>query len=191
MLDGIRVPILILDPVWLAFFRNAGDERIKALQAAVKERLKEIAKVNETREALVKRKRECLARILGMSADAHDRNSQAAREQIDKDNAAVRRINGELEKLDERAEKLPELLEKANKKLLFETVSEYYVKMRERRARLEELNPRIDRLRGELRSLSDEKLAHEEEIGRTYTLLHGLVGSELIEKLDAAFDGDG
>ena len=36
MLDGVNVPILILDPVWLAYFRDTGDERILALQAEVK-----------------------------------------------------------------------------------------------------------------------------------------------------------
>ena len=57
MLDGIDVPILILDPVWLDFFRHSRDGRIAELQDTVKERLKEIARVNETREALIKRKR--------------------------------------------------------------------------------------------------------------------------------------
>ena len=189
MLDGVRVPILILDPVWLAYFKGIDNESIRELQEAVKGRLKEIAYVNEQREALIKRKRECLTRILSLTTDAHDKNSQEAREQIDRDNAAAVRINQELESLDARAEKLPALLEKANKRLLFETVSVYYQQMRARRERLLEIDPRIDRLRGELRALTDEKLAHEEDIGRTYSLLHSLIGNELIEELDARFDG--
>ncbi|MCL2462230.1 MAG: hypothetical protein FWF44_06140, partial [Defluviitaleaceae bacterium] len=188
ILDGVKVPLLILDPVWLAYFRRTSDEKIKALQGEVKDYLKEIAKVNETREAMVKRKRECMTRILSLTSEAHGNGDDEAKGQIGKDNQAIQRLNQELEKQDIRAEKLPGLLEQANKRLLFETVSTYYVKMREKRERLAEVNPQIDKLRERLRALTDEKLAGEEEIEKTYNLLHGLIGGELIDKLDAIFE---
>ena len=184
----IKAPILILDSLWQEQFKGRKTEKIESLEAKIKDLMKENARLAETEKLLVNKKKECLNQIRQLAVDVHEYKDQEALKATEAFKNAVTDINSELVSIDKKADKLPEELENANRELLAETVSIIYFSMRDSQARLKELGPEIDRLRGEVQSLTKEQIACEEETARTYQLLHKLVGREVVNILDQQFN---
>ena len=185
---NIKAPILILDSLWQDQFRNRKTERINSLESKIKDLMKENARIKESEQSLMKKKRECLKQIRNLAKDAHESNDQEAVKAIETFKTAVYDINNELDALGREADKLPADIENANRELLAETVSIIYFSMRESQARLNALGPEIERLRGEVQRLTSEQIAFEEEAARTYQLLHKMAGREVVNILDQLFN---
>jgi len=185
--ENIKAPILILDPLWQERFRGRKTEKINALETKIKELMKDNARLVETEKMLVTKKKEYLSQIRQLAVDVHQYKDQEAIKATEAFRNAVCDINDELGDIDKKAIKLPTELEKANRELLAETVSVIYFSMRDSQARLKELGPEIERLRGQIQSLTKEQIACEEEAAGTYQLLHRLVGWEVVNILDQEF----
>ena len=184
---NIKAPILILDSLWQEQFRGRKTEKIEALEAKIKDLMKDNARLAETEKMLINRKKEYLSQIRQLAVDVHVNKDQEAIKATEAFRNAVCDINDELGDLDRKADRLPEELENANRELLAETVSIIYFSMRDSQARLKELGPKIERLRNEIQSLTKEQIACEEEAARTYQLLHNLTGCEVVNILDQRF----
>jgi len=187
---NIRAPLLILDPLWQEQFRNRKTERITFLETKIKDLMKENARLKETEQTLVKKKRECLNQIRMLSADIHEHKNQDAIKDIELFKTAVYDINSELDALGRQSDKLPADLEDANRELLAETVSVIYFSMRDSQARLKIISPEIERLRSEIQRLVTEQVECEEEAARTYQLLHKMIGRDIVNVLDTQFTND-
>ena len=180
----IKAPILILDPLWQEQFKGRKTGKINALETRIKDLMKENARAAETEKLLIHKKKECLKQIRQLAVDVHDYKDQEAIKATEVFKNAVGDINTELDNLNKKADKLPKELEDANRELLAETVSIIYFNMRDSQARLKEIVPEIERLRGEVQRLTKEQISCEEEAARTYHLLHKLVGREAVNILD-------
>ena len=185
---GIKAPLLILDSLWQEQFRNQKTEKIVALEAKIKEIMKEHARLMETEKNLLSKKKECLSQIRNLAKNVHEYNDKNSAKATEMYKTAVLDINDELESMGTKADILSEKLENANRELLAETVSIIYFRMRESQSRLNTLSPEIERLRGEVKRLTAELIECEEEAARTYQLLHNLVGREVVNILDQHYN---
>lgn len=188
ILNGVRIPVLILDPVWLSHFKDTKDDKIQSLMKKVKDAMKENGRCNEQRESLSIRKKKCLDKIIELSSEAYDNYNPKAKEAMEKLYDEVQNINGELAEVEKKAASLPEKLDSANRSLLLTSVASYYQKMKDSQDRLTELNPLVNEAHEKLKQLMNEKLLREEEADKTYFLLHNMLGTHIIELLDDAYD---
>ena len=185
--SNIKAPLLILDPLWQEQFRNKKSEQIIALEMKIKDLMKEDARLNEAEKYLIRKKKDCLNQIQQLTVSVHDHKDKDAAKTTELLKKTVLDINNELDELIRNAEKIPMCLEDANRELLAETVSIIYFSMRDSQARLQVLNPEIERLRGEVQRLINEQIECEEEAARTYQLLHKMVGRDVVNILDQQF----
>ena len=185
--EDMKVPLLILDPLWQEQFRGRKTDKINTLETKIKSILKEISRLTETEKILKQKKRECLSQIRKLTVDVHDYKDKDAIKATELFKIAVVDINNELDEMGRKADKLPEDLERANRELLAETVSIIYFSMYNSKERLQSLSPEIERLREEVHRLTLEQVECEEETGRTYQLLHKMVGREVVNLLDQQF----
>jgi len=192
LLEKTKVPILILDHLWLEnFIERATNERVKALETKVLDLLKENANLTEKAKVLQLNKKKYLKEIITLTTEAYDKNNSAAKNKINELRKSILDVNTELHDNVKKIDKLPERLETANRELLEETVNTCYGRVMNGNKRLEALNPEIDTLREELKTLVDEKVALEEEVSKSYLLLHNLVGIEIIEAIDREYEKSG
>jgi len=185
--EDLKVPLLILDPLWQEQFRDRKTDKINNLETKTKGILKEISRLTEAEKKLKQKKKECLSQIRKLTVDVHDYRDKDAIKATELFKIAVVDINSELDELGRMADKLPKDLERVNRELLAETVSIIYFSMYNSKERLESLTPEIERLRGEVHRLTLEQIECEEETGRTYQLLHKMVGREVVNILDQQF----
>jgi len=185
--EDMKVPLLILDPLWQEQFRDRKTDKINTLETKIKSILKEISRLTEAEKKLKHKKKECLSQIRKLTVDVHDYRDKDAIKATELFKIAVVDINSELDELGRMADKLPKDLERVNRELLAETVSIIYFSMYNSKERLESITPEIERLRGEVHRLTLEQVECEEETGRTYQLLHKMVGREVVNILDQQF----
>lgn len=145
--------------------------------------MKENARLNETEEALIAKKKKCLQQILQLSGDVQD-NSAEAKEATAAFQRGVLDCNKLLEETAKRLDVLPAELEAANRELMIESLSIIYESMHSSRQRLSELDPKIETLRAELKQAVADRAAADADTKRTYQLLHSLLGGELANKID-------
>lgn len=185
LLETTKVPILILDKVWLENFpERLTNEKIQSLEQNLLDLLKENANLTEREKELQLNKKRYLNEIINLTPEAYEKNNVEAKNKINQLSNLVNNANNELEEVSKRLSKLPNKLEKANRTLLQETVNICYNKSKESAKKLENINPIIEQLRSELKQLIDEKTVLEETMLKSYTLLHDIVGVEIIEALD-------
>ena len=185
--ENVKAPILILDSLWQEQFRNRKTDKIISLETKIKDLMKENARLTETEQSLIVKKKECLNQIRLLAVDVHEHNDHEAIKATETFKNTVCNINNELDALSMKADKLPDELEEANRELLAETVSIIYFSMRDSQARLKVLIPEIEQLRKDVQRLTHEQIECEEEAARVYQLLHKMVGREIVNILDQQF----
>ncbi|MDR3240269.1 MAG: hypothetical protein LBT44_09315 [Clostridiales bacterium] len=191
LLQDLKPPLLILDGLWQEQFKNQKSGKMIALENKIKNLMIENARIKEAEQILIQKKREFLNRILQLTDDVHERNLQEAKDATSRLQKEVLDINLELEELENKSDNLPTQLEDASKDMLQETILAIYPRMRACQERAAALGPEIEQLREGLQKASEERLRCEEEVGRTYQLLHNLIGQEIVDTLDLQYGWDG
>ena len=185
LLAKTKVPILILDHTWLKnFVERETNEIVKDLEKRLLDLLKETSHLTERLKELDRNKKNHLHEIITLTTEAYEKNNTVAKERINELQEMVLNINKELQETEKTLNGLPEELETTNITLLEETVNSCYEKMMVGNERLSVINPQVENLREQLKTLVGEKAVLEEEVSKSYTLLHSLVGKEIIELID-------
>ena len=184
-MKSLKLPVLILDRVWLEKFpKEYKSAKIIECEVRLKRLMKEYARCSEAHKVIVYKKKECLNKILALSSEAYDNNNLAAKNAMTSLQNTVFDINDEIEQIAKRMEQIPDEITNSNFELLTETVYICYKQLEKSRGKLNKMNRQAEKLRAELNAVIDEKVRHEEMAEKTYSLLHDLIGSELIDKLD-------
>ncbi len=191
LFKNMSVPLLILNPVWVQYQKTARTDRIVKLEERVKDLLKRSSRVYDEYQNLTKKKKECLDKIMQLTPEAHEQYNEVAKATMEKLSAAVTEINTRLEDLTKASDAVPEELDRANTELLKETVEACYESMRENRGKLEEITPQVDTYRKQFREAMDTKMKLEDDIHDAYTLLHHLIGKDMIEQFDEVYGDKG
>ncbi|MBU5313887.1 hypothetical protein KQI38_17815 [Tissierella carlieri] len=179
-----KIPLLYNDESWVKLFGDVNDKNIQSakeelIQLVSKERDLEI----RNRE-LQKEKLKCMKMILGISDSINNDNKVENIALLDDYKNRMISVNEELEELTFQLETIPKEIREANLKLLNLTIEYGYDELKVKEKIVTQSIGEIEALRQKLKNLIKTKHDYEEWINETYTFLHGLLGSEVIEKID-------
>lgn len=179
-----KIPLLHNDDSWIKLF---GDTNDKNIQNAKEELIELVSKEKEIEiqyRELQKEKLKCMKMILGVSDSINNENKVENIALLDDYKNRMININEELEELTFQIETIPKEIRETNLKLLNATVQYGYDELKAKEKIVNQSISEIEILRQRLKELIETKHDYEEWINETYTFLHGLLGSEVIEKID-------
>ncbi len=179
-----KIPVLINDESWKTLFDSINDKSIINLKNKLVELINEEIESAKMLRKLKIDKKKTMIKILNLSEEVNDNNNNNALELLDKCQEDIRRMNEDIDEITFRTEVLPKEIREANFNLLKETIRYAYKDLKDSEANLIVINDEIDSIRKRFRILLDEKHNNEEKINDTYSFLHGILGSDEMEKLD-------
>lgn len=180
-----RIPLLIYHGDWIRLFGNTDDKNIRRAKDELVEAIKERSRLNRRKAALKKEKMEVIKSILEISHEMEEEGeSRQSIKLLERYRNRMGEINEELNDIELEQEAVPRRIDQANFNLLKATIYVGYRELKQKEEKLERCIDELDRLRDRLKELIDEKHNHQEWIDSTYSFLHGMLGSEEMEKLD-------
>ncbi len=182
-----KIPILIYTPEWIQLFTSF---RSKAMSKAVDELEKLLAKEKSDEaelQALEKRKKLVMNKILHISKDINENNNKAAISKMDEAQKELMDINERIPLLIEDLETIPGLINRQNTLLLKITIKNAYEMINDSKLDSEKCQQEILQIRQRLGALIQKKVEHDERVNKLYSFIHGMLGSIEMEKLDENF----
>lgn len=179
-----RIPLLVMDEHWAKLF---GDIKYKNIQSLKEELTKLIKKEEELKRqshVLQKEKTHSMKMILGISDAINNESRDVDPKLLDEYKDKIENINEELEEITFRLETIPQEIREVNFELLKITVDYGYKELKTKEKKLNNVSYELELLRERLKELINEKHDYEEWIDATYSFLHGMLGSQEMEKLD-------
>ena len=179
ILKGKKVPILVLDQRWHKLFPDGvKPNEIVSIERKVNELLKEQGKlVNEIKDLKKAKKKLLDAIVSGMSDAGNDKKK-------DKQQKLLLETKERIEKQSDRLMELPYEIKKANEELLVAGMAYCYDELRSRTEALETLTEEINVQREELKEKVAYRVELEESVDATYSLMHDLLGREVMNLFD-------
>lgn len=179
-----KIPLLFNEPSWVKLFGDTDDKNIKNGKEELIQLISKEKEMTITSRKLQKEKLECMKMILGVSDSVNNDNKTENIVLLDEYKNKIYNINEELEEITFELEKIPKEIRETNFKLLNATIEYGYDELRYREKIVNQSVEEIESLRQKLKLLMETKHDYEEWINETYTFLHGILGSEAIEKID-------
>ena len=179
ILKGKKVPILVLDQRWHKLFPDGvKPNEIVSIEQKVNELLKEQGKlVNEIKDLKKAKKKLLDAIVSGMSDAGNDKKK-------DKQQKLLLETKERIEKQSDRLMELPYEIKKANEELLVAGMAYCYDELRSRTEAFETLTEEINVQREELKEKVAYRVELEESVDATYSLMHDLLGREVMNLFD-------
>lgn len=179
LLKGKKIPILVLDQRWHKLFPGGKKpDEVVELEKQLNERLKEQGKLVNGIKDLKKGKKKLMDAIVsGMSSQENDKKRE-------KQQKLLLETNERIEKDSDRLMELPYEIKSANEQLLITGIRYCHDQWKGRTEELEELTKEIDTMREEIKEKVAYKVDLEESIDVTYSLMHALLGREVMNLFD-------
>ena len=133
---------------------------------------------------LQKDKLHAMKMILGISDAVNNENKIENVDLLDKYKQRIEDINADLDDIMYQLEIIPQDIRKMNFDLLKATVEYGYKELKVKEKKLNSVTEELEILRERLKELINKKHDYEEWIDATYSFLHGMLGSQEMEKLD-------
>lgn len=182
-----RIPILIEEPGWINLFGSVNNRQIQTAKNDLIQMLESEKELEAYAKKIEKKKKNHMKMILEVSNDVNNEDNKDKTKSIallDRYKDEILQINEEIEELKFKLESFPKQIREANFQLLNATVHYGYDELKYKEKEFNKAVDEIDVLRIKLREALQKKHDNEEWINETYTFLHGILGSEVIEKLD-------
>lgn len=178
MLKGKKVPILVLDQRWHKLYpEGTKPDYVCALEKKLNELLKEQGKlVNEVKDLKKAKKKLMDAIVSGMNG--------ANEKKKDKQQKLLLETKERIEQQSDRLMELPYEIQKANGELLAAGITYCYDELKHRTQELEDLTEDINVQREELKQKVAYRVELEESVDATYSLMHDLLGHEVMNLFD-------
>jgi uncharacterized protein YbaP (TraB family) len=179
-----KVPILLNDSSWDKLFGNSDD---KSIQNAKEELIQLVSKEKEMKyetQKLRNLKSKYMKMILGVSDSVNNENKIDNVPLLDEYKEKIYKINEELEELKFQLEIIPKNIKESNLKLLNATIQYGYDELKHKQKILDRSIDEIEELKKRLTEVIDTKHDYDEWINETYTFLHGILGRDIIDKID-------
>lgn len=178
-LKGKKIPILVLDQRWHRLFPGGQKPAdIAGLEQRLNDLLKEQGKlVNEIKDLKKAKKKLMDAIVSGMGSTSNDKKK-------DKQQKLLLETKQRIEEESDRLMELPYEIKSVNQELLVAGVAYCYEKWKIRTEELGELSDEIDVMREELKEKVAYRVELEESVDATYTLMHDLLGHEVMNLFD-------
>ena len=179
-----KIPILIKDPNWLKLFGDVDNKNIQNIKEELTELVEAQGELERKEKALQKEKTLAMKMILGVSNAVNNENKIQSVGLLDVYKEKIEKINEELDNIIYQLETIPSKIREVNFNLLKATVYYGYKELKSKEKNLKEVTDELESMRERIKFLINQKYDYEEWINSTYSFLHGLLGSEEIEKLD-------
>ena len=182
------ISLLILDERWNSLFKQSekSSSFLKAEQA-LKDLLKEQARLETEKQEITQRKKKCMATILQLSDENYQKNHPSALEDMQKCQQEITVINDRLAEIEDEISKIPERIKKAKLDLLELTVNDVYDRLRTAQLKIKKLESEIELQKEKLKNMIAEKEGLSELVENAYSYFHDLLGGEEVEKFDKEF----
>lgn len=179
-----NIPLLFNDLSWIKLFGNSSDKNIENSKEILMGLLAKQKQVESEINQLQREKTKSMKMILGVSDSVNNDNQSQNVGLLDEYKEKILEINEKLDELTFEMETIPKEIREANFKLLNDTVKYGYDEIKYKQKIVDKSISEIEILRKRLKELIVTKHDYEEWVNQTYTFLHGILGSEIIEKLD-------
>lgn len=179
LLKGKKIPILVLDQRWHKLFPGGRKPaEVQSLEKQLNGLLKEQGKLVNTIKELKKGKKKLMEAIVA------DMGSQNNDKKKNKQQKLLLETSERIEKESERLMELPYQIKMVNEQLLVTGISYCYGEWKSRSEELKSLSEEIDGMREMLKEKVAHKVDLEESIDATYSLMHALLGREVMDLFD-------
>lgn len=179
-----KIPLLIEDKNWIKLFGATNNRSIQHIKEELSKLVEKQRELNKIERALQREKVHAMKMILGVSDAINNENKTHNIGLLDEYKEKIESINGELEDIAFRLETIPQEIRELNFNLLKATVFYGYKDLKSKQKRLTDVIDELDIIRERMKYLINEKYDYEEWIDSTYSFLHGMLGSEEMERLD-------
>lgn len=180
-----KIPVLVKEEAWKDLFDSVDDKSIITYKNKLDELITEEIEIKKTLKKLKIEKKKTMIKILNLSEEANNNSdNKNALDLLDKCQEDIRRLNEEIDETTFRTEVLPREIRETNFNLLKETIRYAYKELKDSEKNLASINDEIESIRSRFKILLEEKHDNEEKINITYRFLHGILGSDEMEKLD-------
>lgn len=179
-----KIPILIEDENWLKLFGDVSNKNIQHIKTELIQLVNTKKELEKKERTLQKEKTLSMKMILGISNAVNNEKQTHSVDLLDKYKERIEKINEELNEIIFELETIPQEIRELNFNLLKATVYYGYKELKTKEKKLQEVTDELEIIRERIKVLINEKYDYEEWINLTYSFLHGLLGSEEIEKLD-------
>ncbi len=182
-----RIPILIHYKQWKQLFSGNMNKYMENLSKELEKLIREEKELKKRLKDYQHRKRILMNKIIHLSDRLNVKGEPVDIVDIENSRIEILDLNEEIDKTRENLEAYAQKIENTNMELLEETAKISYSEIDKAETRIETVDYEIGLLRERLGEYWDEKEALEEKVQALYSLLHSIIGSEEIEKLDEKF----
>jgi len=182
------ISILILDERWNQMFKNIGKPpEIEKLEQALKEKLKEQARLTAESKGIGPAKKKCMERILQLTTEAFENNNEEARRQMTDCEKEIKALNKRAVEVEKELDEVADAIKDVNLELLEKAVKTVYFRIRSDQKRVQELDKLIEETKNKLEKYTKERDTLSEDYSYIYSYFHDLLGGEELERLDRAY----
>lgn len=182
-----KIPILIKDNGWQNLFGENKTKEMGKLSGKLEELIHEEKEAMRELKRVHKEKKILMNKVLKLSDEANSNNNTAALTELENTKNRILHVNDDIDELQFRLEMLPKEIYDVNLELLKKTISISYEDISEGRGRVSYLDIEIQKIRKILGAMWEEKFTKEKRINDLYLYLHGILGHEVIDRLDREF----
>ncbi|MFZ5354468.1 MAG: hypothetical protein ACOZCL_17330 [Bacillota bacterium] len=182
-----KIPILIYTPEWIQLFSNFRNKNMNKAADELEKLLAREKGCESEIEALEKRKKLVMNKILHISKDINENNNKAAVQKMDEAQKELLYINEKIPLLIEELETLPSKINMQNTLLLKATIKRAYELINDNKLDSEKCQQELVVIRQKLGALIQRKVELDERVNKLYSFIHGILGSTEMEKLDESF----
>ncbi len=179
-----KIPLLHNDKSWNKLFGNVKDMNISNAKEEIINLVSKEKEFETKIKKLSKEKLNCMKMILGVSDSVNNDNKVENIGLLDEYKSKMVEINDELEEIAFELETIPQEIRESNLKLLNATIQYGYDELKYKEDIVEKSKAEIEVLRERLKELINIRHDYEEWINETYLFFHGILGPEIIEKID-------
>lgn len=179
-----KIPLLVEDDNWQELFGDIVNKNIQQIKEKLMELMEKERELDRLSKKLQKDKLHAMKMILGISDAVNNENKIENVDVLDKYKQRIEDINADLDDIMYQLEIIPQDIRKMNFDLLKATVEYGYKELKVKEKKLNSVTEELEILRERLKELINKKHDYEEWIDATYSFLHGMLGSQEMEKLD-------
>ena len=179
-----KIPLLVEDDNWKELFGDIDNKNIQQIKEELMELIEKERELDRISKKLQKDKLHAMKMILGISDAVNNGNKIENVDLLDEYKQKIENTNVELDDIMYQLESIPQDIREMNFNLLKATVEYGYKELKVKEKKLNSVTEELEILRERLKELINKKHDYEEWIDATYSFLHGMLGSQEMEKLD-------
>lgn len=181
-----NIPILTKDKTWIKLFGEIKNKEVDRIKQELQEQLNTYSEAKKEKVVAGDKKRKMMVDIINLSHRVNNGDEKNSLEQLKIKQEEMLELNDIIDQRQFELETIPSKVRKLNYELLKETVRIAYEELKVNEKEFECTKQEIETYRETLKQLIAKKNDYEEKINDTYKFIHGMLGSDAVDKLDKA-----